>query len=151
METNGEASAERPAGFWRRAAAFLADAVIVLPAGYLLETAVSKAWEVSFPDNYYWQTELMGWVLIATALLLLWLYSAVSESAPGGGTPGKRLLGIAVRGPRGGAPGFLRASARFAAKLLSAAILGFGFWMAAWSKNHLALHDRIAGTHVTRG
>ena len=70
MEDNREASLERPAGFWRRAAALIIDAALVLPVGYLLETAVSKAWQATFPDDYVWQNERMGWALIFSALFI---------------------------------------------------------------------------------
>ena len=50
----------------------------------------------------------------------------------------------------GGRIGWGRANARYFGKILSAAILGIGFLMAAWTARKQALHDMIAATLVVR-
>ena len=44
---------------------------------------------------------------------------------------------------------FGKATARYFAKFLSAAIFGIGFLMIAFSKYHQGLHDMTAGTFVS--
>jgi uncharacterized RDD family membrane protein YckC len=64
-----------------------------------------------------------------------------------GRTPGKAALGLCVVDRSGGHPHFLRSVARALAYFLSA-IFFIGFAWAAVDRNHQALHDKIARTHV---
>ena len=61
-----------------------------------------------------------------------------------GATPGQRFFDLSVEGEDGGGPiGPGRAALRFLGYLLSAASLGVGFLMIAFTGS--GLHDRIAG------
>jgi uncharacterized RDD family membrane protein YckC len=67
-----------------------------------------------------------------------------------GATPGQRFFGLTVEAESGSGPlGPGRAALRFLGYLLSAASLGVGFLMIAFTGS--GLHDRIAGTRVVRG
>lgn len=75
-------------------------------------------------------------------------YHVIGPASPLEGTPGKRLLGIAVY-RRDGAPlSPLRALARWLACLPAVLTFGLGFLIAAITPRRLALQDLIAGTVV---
>ena len=65
-----------------------------------------------------------------------------------GATPGKMALKIKVINADGSKVGYLKAVGRYFAKLLSAIILGIGYFMAAFDDEKRALHDRICNTRV---
>ncbi|MFC4728699.1 RDD family protein [Coralloluteibacterium thermophilus] len=97
--------------------------------------------------------DLNSALLHALALALgAWLAVAaawwIGFEAARGATPGKRLVGIAVRTRTGARPGLRTAALRFAAGGLSWLSLNLGHAMAALAPAHRALHDRIAGTSV---
>lgn len=65
-------------------------------------------------------------------------------------TPGKMLCKLKVVAPDGGKITYLRAFARYFAKVLSYLTLTIGFIMAAFDDEKRALHDRICDTRVIR-
>jgi len=73
--------------------------------------------------------QLIGFVSLT---LPVWLGASLLESRGRAGTPGKRLLGLRVVGPDGGAPGLARALARNAVKLLP------------WEVAHAGVHQAMA-------
>jgi hypothetical protein len=75
-------------------------------------------------------------------------YFALCESSAWQATPGKRLLGIKVTDANGLRIGLGRAFGRFFAAGLSWLTLNLGHAMAAWTAEHRALHDYVAGTRV---
>lgn len=80
--------------------------------------------------------------------LASWIYFAAFESSESQATPGKKALGIKVTDLNGKKISFGRASGRFFAKYLSAALLCVGFIMIAFTKRKQGLHDIIAGCLV---
>ncbi len=137
------------ASFWRRAAAFFVDLVILAAGGYLIAFTLARAWEATFTLDWRSRQDMEG--VIALVLLgLVWLYFATFESSEGQATPGKRLLGLRVARMDLQDLGFWRASLRFVVKLVSALLLGFGFWMALFTRARRTLHDWAAGTQVLR-
>lgn len=134
-----------PAGFLRRSAAALVDGLVLI--GFL------------FLD-YYVLVSKLGWsidrqaagavdvVFYLVALGFFWAYCALSESSGAGRTPGKRLLGLAVRGRDGEVPGFGRATLRFAARFLTLATALLGWLLILVTGRRQSLHDLIAGTIV---
>src|SRR5215469_5227129 len=84
------------------------------------------------------------------ALVVTWLYFAVMESSQRGATVGKMVCGLRVVDRQGQRISFGRASGRFFAKFISAAILLIGYLMAAFTERKRALHDIIAGTLVVK-
>ena len=122
-------TATRYGGFWVRVLASIIDWCVVLAGLSALST-------VSFG------------ILFAPGILLPWVYEALMTSMDRQATVGKMVFGLVVVGPNGERLTFARATARHFSKYLSAAILGIGFIMAAFTAGKRALHDVIAETHV---
>jgi len=80
-----------------------------------------------------------------------WVYFSAFQSSARQATPGQMLLGVRVTGLDGGRIGFGRATGRYFASWLSAAILLIGFIMGAFTERKQTLHDMIASTLVLRG
>jgi uncharacterized RDD family membrane protein YckC len=129
------AEAELPySGFWKRVAAHLIDAVIILVPLLAILTAVS----LIFNPN-----ERMLLAVIAS-----WLYFAISESSASQATYGKRIMKIKVADMNGDRIKFGRATGRFFGKLISAYALFVGFFMVGFTKKKQGLHDKMAGCLV---
>ena len=126
------------AGIWPRAAAAAIDAVILLAATVLLDTARNAA-----GIGAGWSNE----TLLALPTGLSWLYFAGMESS-GGATFGKQALQLRVAGNDGKAIGFARASVRHFGKFLSLLGAGIGFLMIGITERRQGLHDKIAGCVV---
>ncbi len=149
--TKSHAAAPRPAApLGVRFLAGLADA-LVLGAGEAVVLA---------PVFYYWSGRgdradvsflpvlLSATVLPAAVVLAVGYY--VYFWGWRGATPGQRFFELIVESEEGFSPiGPGKAAARFLGYLLSAASLGVGFLMIAFTGS--GLHDRIAGTRVVRG
>ncbi len=118
------------AGFWKRFAAYLIDAVIIGIAGAIFRAAAGDAIGGTL-------TTVIGWV-----------YFAVMESSEKQATLGKMALGIRVVDVDGNKISFARATGRYFSKIISALILMIGYIMAAFTAKKQALHDMIAGTLV---
>jgi uncharacterized RDD family membrane protein YckC len=145
------------AGFWRRAAAFGVD-LVLLPiiwfatvmllavAGGLLAGILdtSETTDERFLDRAF------GPVAATLLLVVPVLYSAVLEAAAGG-TVGKLILGIHVAEADGGRLRFVRAVVRAIGKLVSTLFFGLGLLPAALTERHQAFHDLVAGTVVFPG
>src|SRR5436853_4394926 len=127
------------AGFWKRLAAVMLDLMILLVPILLVGIAVAL---VTGPKS---RATLAADL---STLAVLWLYFAGMESSRKQATLGKLAFGIRVAGLDGERLSFLRASARLAAKILSAASLSVGFLIAGIMPRKQALHDIIAGTLV---
>jgi len=79
------------------------------------------------------------------------LYYACFESSTWQGTPGKKVLNIAVTDLTGARISFGRASGRFFAKIYHAPDSArIGFILAGITERKQALHDMIASTLVLR-
>jgi uncharacterized RDD family membrane protein YckC len=72
------------------------------------------------------------------------------ESSKIQATVGKMLLGMKVTGYNGKRISFLKATGRHFAKYLSAAILGIGYLMIAFTRKKQGLHDMLAQTYVVK-
>ena len=80
----------------------------------------------------------------------MWLYNAIMHASRWQATLGKRFVGIVVTDLDGERINFLKASLRFAGKLVSMMILLVGFLLAAITSRRQALHDLIGGTVVLK-
>jgi uncharacterized RDD family membrane protein YckC len=127
-------------GFWRRVAATLVDACLLLA----LLLAVSHA--VGWPGLLL-RDEFAPRVGAFIASLL---YYAGFESSVWQATPGKRAVRIKVTDLAGHRIGVARAVWRHVAELLSVAFVLVGFLMAAFTRRRQCLHDLMAGTLVVR-
>jgi uncharacterized RDD family membrane protein YckC len=153
------------AGFWKRVAAYILDAIIMyIPQMILLKimggdaaketmrqaiTAAPGDVHAMMAAQHAYYAAIWPAMLILT--VLTWLYFAICESSPWQGTVGKLALGIRVTSDRGVRISFLHATGRFFAKYLSALIIGIGFLMVAFTRRKQGLHDIICSTLVLNG
>jgi uncharacterized RDD family membrane protein YckC len=79
------------------------------------------------------------------------LWNVLGERSRWQGSPGKRLLGLRVTDRAGHPPRIVRSLSRHLAGAASWLTLNLGHALAALPPEHLALHDRIAGTRVLAG
>ena len=107
-----------PAGFSRRAAAFLLDLLVVgVAVVVLLQLVLDPMRQALGPGWMRVGAFYVGYVLL-TVSLPIWLYFAGYESSPWQATLGKRWLGIRVNSVDGRQVSFLRAFLRTIVKLL---------------------------------
>jgi uncharacterized RDD family membrane protein YckC len=142
-----------PADFAVRLAAFVVDGVFVLSGQAILLAPVGWYWWAReaprTPADVSFLPVLASAVLVPLALLLGVLYHVYFWSVKGA-TPGKELLDLRVETEDGVSPLPLgRAALRAFGYVLSAASLGVGFLMVAFSGS--GLHDRVASTRVVKG
>ena len=129
----------RPARFSDRLVAYLLD-TIPFAVG-----AVASVWVWGGPLARPVTNEALA------AIGAVWLGLAVLWQFAGnlaGGTPGKKILGLAVVTADGSFPGFGRALVRALGWLLSTPFANFGFVVALFNARTRALHDILAGTYV---
>lgn len=153
------------AGFWKRFAAYLIDALILGVASWIVILPVLGLIGIGASSMEYTEDDMMTmddeaaaglaaamigasmmlWIVIAAAA---WLYFALMESSSKQATLGKMALSIIVTDVNGNRLTFGRATGRYFGKILSGLILYIGFIMAAFTEKKQALHDMIAGTLV---
>jgi uncharacterized RDD family membrane protein YckC len=129
------------AGFWRRLAAYIIDASLLIGIEVVLASSIS----ILEPDDF----EALANVAPVSAALW-WAYFAILESSPAQGTLGKIALDLRVTDVNGDPISFRRAFLRHAAKFLSSLLIGAGWVLAAFTPRKQALHDLVAGTLVLR-
>ncbi|HEY7697315.1 MAG TPA: RDD family protein [Vicinamibacteria bacterium] len=143
------AKSDEAAGFGIRLLAFLVDEMI-LGIPLLLGALV---WMTSFSSFSSGSTGPSGSLVTAAFSvynLFCILYYVLFWGARGA-TPGKSLLGLTVVTESGETPiGYGRALLRLVGYAVSSFLLGLGFLLIALSPDRRGLHDRIAGTRVTR-
>ncbi len=143
------------AGLLIRGAAYLLDGLLVfwamviaaVPVTLLLDLPSVSGLPTTLSRGFFVMK-----VFLAVAILskiLAWLYFTLCESSHLRGTPGKRILGLAVTDLDGRRIGFGRANKRYWAKLLSG-ILYLGYLSILINDRRQGLHDLIAGTVVVR-
>ncbi|MEO5830912.1 MAG: RDD family protein [Rhodanobacter sp.] len=159
------ASLEDYAGFWKRVAAYILDAIVLYIPQVLIEnafggTAAKAALQQAILDGAGNPEAMMAanahyygvmWPAILLMLVMAFLYFAICESSAWQGTVGKLALGIRVTGLDGKRITFAKALGRYFAKILSAIILGIGFLMVGWTQRKQGLHDMICSTLVLNG
>jgi uncharacterized RDD family membrane protein YckC len=159
------AALEDHAGFWKRVAAYIIDAIVLYIPNLLIMKAMGgdaaqetmKQAMLAAPGDphamlaayeHYFTT--MGTAMLITAVIT-WLYFALLESSPWQATLGKLALAMRVTDLDGHRISFPRALGRYLAKFLSTIILCIGFLMVGWTRRKQGLHDMIAGTLVLNG
>lgn len=133
-------------GLWIRFAAMLVDVIILVAAVVVLMIPLYSAMS---SNNTIAQTLSVALFLVLR-ITVPWLYFALMESSANQGTLGKMALGVKVVDQFNQRVTFGRATGRFFGKILSGAVCYIGFIMAAFTQNHQALHDIIAGTYVVK-
>ncbi len=159
------AALEDYAGFWKRLAAYILDAIVLYIPGLLITRLTgSAAIEATFRQaqlqaagnpqatleaiNHY-LTGMMSAYLFG--FVVAWMYYAFCESSAWQATVGKLALGIRVTDLEGRRLTLARSLARYPGMILSSMILCIGFLMVAWTRRKQGLHDMIAGTLVLNG
>jgi uncharacterized RDD family membrane protein YckC len=148
-------------GFWKRLAAGVIDAAVIVPAALLVIFIASKAASVHLParnmkllDVDMWidlvlasdPALVMGFVLfIAVAMTYLLVFHITL-----GRTLGMRVLKIKVIDVYGDAPSPARCIARCAGYLAGIATLFLGFLWIGFDSEKRGLQDWIAGTYVIK-
>lgn len=117
------------AGFWRRAAALLIDALILLIPSIVFGMIVPY----------------VGGLVIA------FLYFPIFMASELQGTPGKVMMGLTVTNEAGGRIDFRQALIRFCLAFVSWMFLCIGFLFALFTEKRQTLHDILAGTVVLQG
>ncbi len=159
------AALEDHAGFWKRVAAYIIDAIILYIPQFLIEkafgvdaakealqqAATNAGTDVNLIMAAQGQFYSAMWPAMLLSFVIAWLYFALCESSAWQGTLGKLALGIRVTDLDGRRISFPRALGRYLAKILSAMILLIGFLMVAWTQRKQGLHDMICGTLVLNG
>lgn len=138
------------AGFWKRFGAFLIDGVVsyLLVIIFILIWALFELLLIVIGVEQKVKEAILGILGVPVYLSLSWLYYALMESSGQKATIGKMALGIVVVDKDSRKISFLRATARYWSKIVSALILLIGFIIAGFTSNKQALHDLISGTYV---
>jgi len=146
-------AAFRYAGFWRRLAAFAIDHLIVIAAFAAAVFGVGVAYVLLSGDMERAVSRYLDLAYFAVkplSVVVIWLYYAILECGAHQATLGKRVLAIKVTDLAGERVGFWRSFGRQAGKVVSTAILGLGFVLAAFTRRKQALHDLFARCLVVR-
>lgn len=139
------ASAPQYAGFWIRVVATIIDAILLKVIAVILGFAgFAGSMGAGMMPGQLGSSASLWTFLIAI------VYYAAFESSVKQATPGKMALGLKVTDVQGKRLTVLRAACRYAAKILSALILGIGFIMVAFTQKKQGLHDLIVGTVVVK-
>lgn len=148
-----------PAPFFKRAAAWLVDALFIglvlalyLKIAQALMTHPPPPTSETGLDLLVNRADAYQGVLKYGLLLGVtvgFVYSALFH-AMGGRTPGKRLLGIRLVDRSGRAPTLTRCVVRAGLSVLSFALLLLGFFYAGFDRRRQALHDKLTATFVVR-
>lgn len=120
------------AGFWRRAAAFFIDSLILLVPNTAVNFGLGEHTSIALLIN-----------IVINGAYFAGLHSSAKQA-----TPGKMLFGIRVTDMEGNRISVQRAIARFFATWLSAIVLMIGYLMAAFTARKQALHDIVCKTLV---
>lgn len=159
------AALEDYAGFWKRVAAYIIDAIVLWIPQMLVESVTgasaakksmneaiqSAAGDMQVIHDAQMHYFAAAWPAMLIGLALAVLYFAFCESSAWQATVGKLALGIRVTDLEGRRISFGRALGRYFGKLLSAIILCIGFIMVAFTQRKQGLHDIICGTLVLNG
>jgi uncharacterized RDD family membrane protein YckC len=147
----------RYGGFWRRCLAWTIDVVLISAAfssALILLTlllrlpvgSLTNQINVFSPD--YNSGAAQPWMVV------LWIlggvYWAMCESSRHQATLGKIALGLVVTDVSGQRISLLRASLRYVSKQVNVVTLGVGYFMAGWTHQKQALHDKMTSCVVVR-
>jgi uncharacterized RDD family membrane protein YckC len=146
-------------GFWRRLAAGLIDAAIIVPVALVLIVLAGAVAGIHLPPSRvrgvdFWldlllisDPAMLTGIVILLAVTLLYLYVF---QATLGQTIGMRVLKLRVVDVYGEPPSIARAGLRTAGYLAGLATLTLGFLWIGFDAEKRGLHDWIAGTYVIR-
>lgn len=147
----------RYGGFWRRAAAFLIDQIILygiylaffligvlsFASGHLTRGDLFSAGAASFAGSWF-MTAYWGAVVVVNALYFTFFVGVKGQ------TPGKMILGLKVVPADNGIMTFGTAFLRWVGYIVSSLFFYLGFFWIAFDFRKQGWHDKIAGTLVVR-
>jgi uncharacterized RDD family membrane protein YckC len=125
------------AGFWRRFAAWIIDAVILFVVGFIIGFIIAIV--ISPPTSI---NLLLGAVLNFIYTIVFWTWR--------GQTLGKIVVGVKIIKTDGMPIGIGSAILRYIGYIVSAIIIYIGYIMIAFNSKKQGLHDKIADTYVVR-
>jgi uncharacterized RDD family membrane protein YckC len=144
------------AGFWERFFATLIDGVVLCPAVAIVSyiscnVFISPEWagSLELAAVFILPAVLLSYV-IASTVVVSWLYYALLESSNLGATLGKGVMGIKVTDLNGEKISFVRATGRFLGKTFFCLVFII-FIMPIFSSKKQGLHDTITGCLVVHG
>ena len=133
------------AEFWKRAVAWFIDYAMFS----ILGSIVWYVLKLPIPEHV---TPIFGgtWVIFTNPLGIIigWLYFALMESSEKQATLGKMAVKIKVTDMSGNRISFGKATGRYFGKIISGLILGIGYFMAGFTPQKQALHDKMANCLV---
>jgi lipopolysaccharide export system ATP-binding protein len=135
-----------PAGFWRRLAAGVTDYMLCLALYALLYMGMVK-YLTYLKNNLMFD---MFRQVIPGFFIFLFIYSLFLEIMPIRTTIGKRIFHTWVYDRKGNPAGPVPIILRNLAKLLTLLTAGVGFFLCAFRKDQLSLHDLLSGCTVMR-
>lgn len=137
------------AGFWIRFGASIIDSIITTVVSLLISFGFGMM--AMFTSSSSDPSNAAIYSVISTLLsLCITIGYETFFIGKWGATIGKMACGLKVVTPEGDKITYLRAFARYFAKIVSAMILLIGYIMAAFDDEKRALHDRICDTRVVR-
>jgi len=151
----GSLQAPHYAGFWIRAVAYSIDSILVQVAAVAvmlvghLGYAVGVGGHSSSFEFASWLIE-MDYNLVASVVIAINLVYFTFFLSRSGQTPGKRLCGLKVTGPRGEALTVGRALSRTVCLLVTLCVFPPATLWVAIDRRKQGLHDKIASTFEIR-
>lgn len=133
------------AGFWRRCAAMLLDALVLFFPGAIIRVLLGIS-STGFDDL----ESTNGWIAGGLEVTLDALYAAVLMSSRAGATLGMQVMGLRIMTIEGRPVSFGRALGRFLAMAFTFLTFGIGYLMQVFTRRRQTLHDVLAGTIVVR-
>ena len=152
LKREEEASAVRWAGFFRRAGAFMIDALVLFLFSLLLVYLASVAYRVGLAAHQRslsWQTMPPLFRILAVAWIFLVCGYFVLLHGLEGRTVGKWLFGLRVVGARQEPITYSQALVRWIGALAISPLL-VGFLRILWNREKRGWHDLMARTWVIR-
>ncbi len=136
----------RPAGFIRRAIAYVIDTMIVfsLFLGFIFSGFMGLRFSGGIDSFYYSGTG----EIVFLSYLFLYIGYFTFFHAFGGQTPAKMIMRIKVVTKTGQPPSYFRSLIRTFGFFLSHLFFGFGFLLTLIDRKKRALHDLLIGTEV---
>jgi len=142
------------AGFWKRLAALMIDALVVTIAYYVIVVLAVLAFGIGMAGVFSNDAASPGSLVAILAVVYLTypvvsgLYYVSLESSSTQATLGKMAVGIKVTDDAGRRLGRGRALGRWASHVLCYLTIYIGYFMAGFTDRKRGLHDMVAGTLV---
>jgi uncharacterized RDD family membrane protein YckC len=149
MEYTSGAIALEFAGFWRRLAAFIIDAIILSVISSALFPFKWFGWADLLNGNWYW---VIFSILAVSNMVNVLIYVAYYAGfwTWSGQTPGKILLNIKIIRTNGSNITMGYSLLRCLGYIISIIMLGIGFLWIAFDPHKQGIHDKIADTYVVK-